>query len=218
VSDTTTTAAEATTSSETTPAAGAGTQVPAGYVAQTELDRVEQQRRGFQAEAEKAKQELAQLRAAAASTTPAPAGENAPSQGFDPDAFRRSLLTDVVNVTRVATAAEKLKAEYPHAAVADPTIFDRAAEFGTVDAFTEAVKSSHDRIAALLTAQAPDPAAANAAAAAAAAGAVTPPGGAAGTAAGDPTPEQLLAMDTSEWDALEKASPGVINRVLRSVQ
>jgi hypothetical protein len=182
-------------------------------VTQEELDRVEAQRRGFQAENERLKAELAARAPAAPAPAAAAVPAPAPAAGPDLGEFRKSLLSEVVTATRLTHAAERLKAEYPHALVADPTAFDRAAEFGSVESFEAYVKSAHDRVAALLPAPAggeatpPNPAAA---------AAVTPPAGSPGGQAGDPTPEQLAAMSIPEMNELERTSPGVIDRVLRS--
>ena len=212
MSDTTTPAAQpAAPAPEPAVTPSAGTQAPEGFVSREELDRVEAQRRSFQAENDRLKSQLAAAPAPAApAATPQPTAQTATD--FDPIAFRKSLLSDVVTATRLTTASEKLKAEYPHAAVADPTIFDRAAEFDSVDAFQTFVKSAHDRVAALLNPPAPaatqgDPAAT---------AAVTPPAGNPGSQAGDPTPAQIAAMSIDQMNELEKASPGVIDRVLRS--
>jgi hypothetical protein len=175
----------------------------------SDLEREQARTRAFQAEADKAKAELAAAK-------PGDAGGEAGGSGFDPDKFRRELLQDVVGVTQLTQAAVTLKEKYPHA---DPALFGQLDEFGSVDALRVAVEDSHNRVATAITASGADIEAKVRAEYEEKFGklAGTPSTGASAQQAGDPTVAQLNAMSVQEMNEIEKKDPGVIDRVLRSV-
>lgn len=187
--------------------------VPEGFVPVAELERERQRSREFQSRYD-------QLQATASTGGAQGAGAGASDSGaegsFDPDAFRQSLLRDVYGVNQMVQAVTSLKAEFPHA---DPALFspDRVAQFQSPEALRFAAEDSHRRVAGILDAERAaieaklrEELAASGTGAAGAGPAGTPP-----IPGGDPTPEQLLAMDMDEWDRLEAANPGVIERVLQ---
>lgn len=187
--------------------------IPEGYVPRADLDRVESQRRQMQGE-------LDRLKAAQTPATPTPAPTT--DSGFDPDGFRRQLLTDVYSATALRESVATLRTEFPNA---DPSFYDAdmLMEFDSPEALRAVVEADHKRVQSIVEAAV--------AAALAAAGVqqggqgqgqaqggspLGPgnPGGAVVT--GDPTIQQLMAMSFAEQDAYEKANPGVIERVLRA--
>lgn len=189
------------------PGAGAPVSPPAGYVPQADFDRAESHRRSLQGE-------LDRLRATPP-VPPAAGSGGAPAKtpsGFDPEGFRRQLLTDVFGATALAREAEVLRGQFEYA---DPSLFDADVlpEFGSVEALRTAVEADHNRVKAIVEAKLA------AATPAPAGGQPSPlgPGNPAGqTPAGDPTASQLAAMSPSELYVFEQANPGVIDRVLRS--
>jgi hypothetical protein len=192
-----------------------GTQAPEGFVPQSELSAVEERRRAFQAENDRLKSELAAARAASSSDGQ---GDGAGSSGeFDPEAFRRSLLTDVMGATAIQTAAAQLRTEFPEA---DPALFtpERLASFGSPDALRLAASDSHSRVASAVerAVAAKQEEWRAEAEAKYGSGAGSQNGGGTEGGTGDPTPAQLAEMSMDEMDALEKANPGVLDRVLRS--
>lgn len=194
--------------------AGAGTQTPDGFVPQVDYDRLEAQRREFQANLDRTTQEndrLVRELAERPATSPDPVVGAA--AGFDPAAFRRELLQDFHSVTALKDAAVAARSDYPHA---DPALFDRLAEFSSPEAFRLACEVSHTRVADVIATQVADREKTVREEMAKQHGlTLVPPAGAEGVP-GDPTQAQLAAMPIHEWDALELKSPGVIDRVLRS--
>lgn len=194
---------------ETDGGTNGGTQTHEGFVPQADLEREQARARSFQSDLDRAKAELVTLKAAP-TTEPVttPKGE----EGFDPVAFRRSLLADTASVLAMTQAVGDLKTAYPHA---DPSIYERLADFGNPDALRLAVEDSHNRVAsaidegrtALETGLRQEFESKY--------GAGTP-AGASTVPAGDPTIAQLNAMSLNELREFEKAHPGVAERVLRS--
>ena len=187
------------------PAPAAPVQPPEGFVSREELERVEAQRKSFQAEADRLRNELAAAKPVAPTAAPAT------PKGFDPQAFEAQLLGKVLGATALSTEATKLQAEFPHA---DPSLFtaERLAQFGSPEALRAAAQADHARIA---TAVAAATAEAEAKAAAALAGAGSPLGPIAPPTPGtDPTTQQLAQMSTTELDAYMAANPGVVERVM----
>lgn len=188
-----------------------GTQPQAGFVPQADLDREAARARSFQAAADKANAELAALRASA----PKPAdgtggGTGAADGGLDLQSLRNSLLGDVMGATRIAQAVPTLQQQFPKA---DPAIYDRLADFGSVDALRVAIEDSHRRVSDIL---ASDLKAQEDKLRAEFASKIGAGGGAAGGVVpdGEPTLEQLNAMSTSELHALEQKTPGITRRIL----
>jgi len=137
------------------------------------------------------------------------------SSGFDPDAFRQSLLRDVSGVISMTSTAAALKAEFPNA---DPSLFapEKLSQFGSPEALRFEVEDSHRRVAAILDAQRTEIEAKVREEMAAATGSPAGAGGTPPVPGGDPTPAQLVAMTPAEMNALEAVNPGVLDRVLRA--
>jgi hypothetical protein len=194
--------------------ASAGPQTPEGFVPLAQFEQEQARSRSFQAEHDRLKTQLA-----VASKGATPAAEAATPEeggkGFDPEAFRRELLRDVLQVNGLQTAANNLKTEFPNA---DPALFgsDSITGFGSVDALRLAAMDSHSRISEVIAAKEKEIEDRFKAQYAGSGEAGSPSGGSTQGVAGDPTPEQLARMTPSEWDALEDKTPGIIQRVLRS--
>jgi hypothetical protein len=133
--------------------------------------------------------------------------------GFDPNAFRQSVLTDVLRAQSMVSGVERARSDFPHA---DPALFtpDRVAQFGSVESFRFAAEESHRRVASILDSE-------RAAIEAKVREELGLQGGGAGGPQGDtpaqggePTPQALAAMTMEQWDELERTSPGLIARVL----
>lgn len=192
--------------------ASAGTQTPEGFVPREQFEQEQARSRSFQAEHDRLKAQLAASQSAPAGETTPPASE---AKGFDPDAFRRELLRDVLQVNGLQTAAERLRTEYPNA---DPALFapESISGFGSVDALRLSVMDSHSRISGVIAAREKEIEDRFKTQYGSDGGAGNPPAGSTNGVAGDPTPAQLSAMTPTEWDELEAKSPGIIQRVLRS--
>jgi hypothetical protein len=196
--------------SDQTPAAV----VPEGYVPVGEVEKArEESRRRYQGETDTLKAELARLK-----VVPAPAasdGSATDEPGFDPVAFQRQLLAQVYGATALSTAAQEVRAAFPHA---DPGIFspEQLSQFTTPDALRFAAEDSHNRVAAILQSERVALEAKIREEIAAASGGVTPvtPAGHIPVGGGDPTPSQLAEMSQAQLAALEAANPGVTDRVL----
>jgi len=177
-----------------------GTQVPAGYVPQSELDRVESQRRSTQAE-------LDRLRAAQARSKPDAAPVDTP-KGFDPDAFRSQLLGQVYGATALMQSVPELRQKFPNA---DPSLFsaDVLSEFGSVEALAAAVEADHNRVAGLIDSQKATIEAEVKARFVEAYG-QEPPTGPATTpvSTGAKSVAELSKMSIAELDEYEKSNPG----------
>lgn len=186
------------------PAAVAPVEVPAGFVPQADLDRVENQRKGFQSEVERLKSELATAK------TPAPAPSSATGDVASEIASLRAEITRAGQLAANQASVPALKTEFPHA---DPSLFsaDKVAAFGSPEALRAAVEADHSRIAAIVAAAetAKEEALKAALAGSSPLGPVAPP-----VAGVDPTPEQLNKLTPLELDAYMKANPGVVERVM----
>lgn len=206
-------AAPAPGSDQGTPAA-AEPVVPEGYVPAAEVEKArEESRRRYQGELDQTKAELTRLQAAPVAPAGGAAAEN--GGGFDPDAFKASLLRDVYGASQMSQASQAVRAEFPHA---DPTLFtpEKLSTFASPDALRFAAEDSHKRVAGILDAE---KAAIEAKVREEFAAKYGQPGGSAVTPAapgGDPTPQQLAAMSIAELNALEAANPGVTERVMRA--
>lgn len=187
-----------------------GTQAPEGFVPRAELDALrEETRRMVQSERDKLRVEFERLTAPAGDASGDAAASGASSESL--------TQADIARIISVQTALPTLRQEFPHA---DPAFFeaDHALSYGSVTALRMAAQASHDRVASILEAERPaveqrlreEFAKANPGAAGPANGGGTEGG------TGDPTPAQLAAMSMDELDELEKANPGVLDRVLRS--
>lgn len=179
-----------------------------------DLTRAQETIRNLQSERDRLRAERDSLTAAASSGS----GDGAGSSGeFDPDAFRRSLMQDVLGATALQTAAVAIRQEFPHA---DPSLFtgERLAGFGSPDALRLAAQADHLRVAAQVEAavEAREAALRAEMEAKYGSGAGSANGGGESGGTGDPTPQQVAAMSLDELDALEKSNPGVLDRVLRS--
>lgn len=194
--------------SDPTPAPAAPV-VPEGYVPAAEVEKArEEARRRYQSELDRAKAEAERLKAAQSAAS----GEkDGGASGFDPDAFRQSLLRDVSSVLTLNQTVAQVRAEFPHA---DPALFspDRLSQFGSSDALRLAAEDSHRRVTAILDAErAAMEAKLREELAAASGGSSGPSGGSSPPVTGDPTPEQLAAMPFSEYVKLPEE---VIDRVM----
>ncbi len=193
---------------------GSGTQPPEGFVPVADLEREKTRSRTFQSEADRLRGELS-----AKNDPPAGgAGGANPDDallGFDPAEFRRSLLSDVSQATRLTLAVPSLQAEFPEA---DQSIYLRLHEFGSADALRLAVEDSHNRVASIVDARvaAREQALRAEFEAAHGGGSNGPPAGPAEPGA-DPTRDQIASMSLAELSAFEAERPGVVERVLRSV-
>jgi hypothetical protein len=188
-----------------------GATVPEGCVPAAQVEEArEEARRRYQSENDRLKVELARLQSGGAGKPAGtPEGE---SKGFDPDAFRATLLRDVSGVLTLSQSAATLRAEFPHA---DPAIFtpDGLTQFSTPEALRFAVEDSHRRVAVILDAEKAklrEELVAEIAQKYPEAGAGAGAGGVSGQV-GDPTPQQLAEMPLDEFNKLE---PAVIERVL----
>lgn len=204
--------------SESNPAAGegstdgaAGSVVPEGFVPVAELERERQRAREFQSRYDQL--QAAQSQGGGSALAGGSSESDDGVGGFDPDAFRQSLLRDIYEANSTARTVESLKAEFPHA---DPALFspDRVAGFRSPEALRFAVEDSHRRVTAIVAEERAALEAKIREELAAQSGGSAGPAGTPPVPGGDPTPEQLLAMDMDEWDRLEAASPGLIERVL----
>lgn len=188
--------------------------VPEGFVPVAEVEAArEEARRRYQGEKDRLEAELARMKAESA-TPAAPAASAGQPKGFDPEAYRAALLRDVSATLSLTTAAQQLRAEFPHA---DPALFtpDGLTQFSTPDALRFAVQDSHARVAAILEAERSkireELVAEVAQRYGSGGGAAGATGGPAGIP-GDPTPQQLAAMPLDEFNAVD---PEVVARVLR---
>lgn len=188
---------------EGVPAAPASVEVPAGFVPQADLDRVEAQRRSFQAEAERYKAELAKA------TTPAT--PPAAAKGFDPEAFQSEVIQRVMGATAIQSAAIELKAQFPHA---DPSMFsaESLTTFASPEALRIAAEADHNRVQAIVAAQVAAKEAelkAQLAGGGSPGGPVTPP-----TPGAEPTVDYLNSLSAADFSAFDAENPGVAKRVL----
>lgn len=179
---------------------------PEGFVPRSEYEKEQARSRAYQGEKDRLTAQLA------AATAPAPASSPAEPLGFDPDEFRAKLMRDVSGAARLVRLSETLSGQYPDA---DSTLFDRAHEFASPEAFQVAVMDSHDRVSkARADEREKTETRLRAEYAANGFGPPSPPAGGATPLAGDPSQEALARMSNAEWDELEKKSPGIIKRVL----
>lgn len=192
---------------------GAGTPAapPAGYVSQSEVEKAQEDARRAKQSAEDLRQEIARMKASQTPAAPATKEDG----GFDPDAFRQSLLRDVSGTIQLSQAASSLKTEFPHA---DPTLFapEKLSQFTSAEALRFAAEDSHRRVAAILEAERASLETSIREELATKFGNPAGPAGSTPGAGGDPTPAQLAAMTPSEIDSLEQSNPGVVERVLKA--
>lgn len=179
-----------------------------------ERDRLETQRRALQSERDRLAARVRQLEDGQAAPVRPAEGEETPLTRTDLDTFRREMLRDSLRATELVRTVEALRQQYPNA---DSGIFERAVEYDSIDALRLDVIDSHQAMQTRIEARVAEREAAlreefeqrygqgN-----------TPPG--APPAGSDPTPEQLARMSNKEWEELERRSPGVVERVLRSAQ
>lgn len=197
-------------------AAGAGDAAgtPAGFVPLAEAEKAREDGRKAEQSARDLRTELDRLKAASAAAPASVAPKD--DSGSDLDAFKKSLLQEVYGANLMSQASIALKSEFPDA---DPTLFspEKLSQFGSPEAFRFAVEDSHKRVAAILAersaaieAKVREEMAAKFGDGGAGPAGSTPAPGA------DPTPAQLAAMSVSEMNALEAASPGVMDRVLKA--
>ena len=190
--------------------------VPEGYVPVAEVETArEEARRRYQGEKDTLEAEVRRLKAAPAPAAPG-TSEGGKDSGSDLEAFRLSLLRDVAGTLTLTQTASELKAQFPHA---DPAIFapEKLSTFASTDALRFAAEDSHRRVAGILDAERAameaklrEELAAATSGASGAGGTATPP-------PGDPSIEALRGMTIAEIDALEAASPWVVDRVMRAV-
>jgi hypothetical protein len=186
-----------------------GTGVPEGFVPAAELEAERQRARDFQARYD---------RLAAEKSAPAPSGDPKPkakegeSPGFDLGDLRNSLLRDVYGANAMVRAADDVRKAFPHA---DPALFapERLTEFSDPESLRFAAEESHRRVASILDTETQAIEAKIREELAAGAGS-SGPGGSPVAPGADPSVEQILSMSDAEMDALEAASPGLIERVL----
>lgn len=193
---------------------------PEGFVPVAELEAERQRSRAFQSEKDRIEAEFNKSKATP--VTPAlgdTATPPAAAQGFDPEAFLRKLeARDEALIARVQGAgtlsakAAELKTQFPHA---DWTRLEaNLGSFASPEALFIAAEADHKRVADIITANlTPEQKAERERLAAANAGAGGPATQTVTTAGGDPTTAQVAAMTMSELDALEKSSPGILERV-----
>lgn len=175
---------------------------PAGFVPQSEVERVEAQRRSLQGELDRIK----------AAQTPAPTTPPTTDLGSDPVALRSEMFATLALMQGVPT----IQSQFPHA---DAELFspELLMEFGSVEALRLAAEESHNRVATLIKA-ATDAKDVEFEARLRELG-VTPPLGAVNPgdpAASLPTVAELSRMSTAELDEFERNNPGKTNEILAS--
>lgn len=197
-------------------AAGAGDAAgtPAGFVPLAEAEKAREDVRRAEQSARDLRTELDRLTAASAAAPASTAAKD--DSGSDLDAFKKSLLQEVYGANLMSLASVALKSEFPDA---DPTLFssEKLSQFGSPESFRFAVEDSHKRVAAILAERtvAIEARVREEMAAKFGDGGAGPAGSTAAPGA-DPTPAQIAAMSVQEMNALEAASPGVMDRVLRA--
>jgi hypothetical protein len=160
------------------------------------------------ARATKFEQELAQLRAAAEG------GSTQQATTLDPATLAREVFAESQKLAALAAKADALRESHKYA---DPSIFENATGFDSVEALEAAAKASHDRIASAVEVDS----AAKVQAALEEASAkygfqMKTPAAAPETPSGEPTVDQWAAMSMDEQDAMEAEHPGISDRILRS--
>lgn len=191
----------------------AATSQTGDFVSRADYEKLQGDLRAQAGRFDKFQKDLAAERAA--TVDPPVSGE------FDPAAFRRDLLRDTANVISLTQAAAQLRVDLPHA---DPSIFGRLDEFGSVEALTVAAEGSHQRVQAALDAQKEDLEKTLLSDFATRygvkiEGAAGPQGTTeGGQPGGDPTPEQFARLSFAEQNALEAAHPGISDRILRAAK
>ncbi len=186
---------------------GGGTQTPDGFVLKADFDALEAQRRQWQATADRLTQQIESVPAPVTVPAPSPA-----SPSFDPAEFEQRILAGVQRSTDLRIAAEAAQREFPHA---DPALFEaeRLGQFGSVASLRLAAEVSHVRVQGVIDARvAETEAKLRQETGAAVGGASSPPAGSQGLP-GDPSIQELQAMDSRTFNALD---PELVARVLRS--
>lgn len=127
---------------------GSGGGTPAGFVAQADHDRIEQQRRSFQAEADRLKAENDRLQAALQAPKPDPAPAPAPTGNVLDEAAIARLIGTGINAAlnqrdALTSARDRLSQEYPSAR---QDVL--SASYSTPEEMAAAVKASHESEAA----------------------------------------------------------------------
>lgn len=160
--------------------------------------------------------ELEQLRASnsGGSTQSETQGAEGTS-GLTLEQMRSEMRREQMRAVQIADLRASLREEFPRA---EASIFDRAYEYETPEAFRLAVDQSHTAISGVIEAELTRLRSLDAEALQKELGQTTTPAGDGGSSGGgDPTPEALAGMSMAQLDQIEKQSPGVIDRVLRSV-
>lgn len=196
---------------------GGGTQTGADTFA-AEREQFESRVRSFQGEKDRAEARANGLQAELDALKSGNGGDGGgtPAPVFDADLIVSNLEERLVRRQELSTAASTLKSEFD---LADPALFDpkKVAEFASVEAFKEAVESSHRVTASLVDARVATRESALRTEFAEKYGITLPPPASTGEApSGDPTVDQIVAMSFSEKARYEAEHPGVMARVLRS--
>lgn len=171
-----------------------------------ERERLEATARQLQSERDRANAELARLRNAGTET----------GGGTTPPGLTAEAVLALMRREREFTKAETdLRGELTYA---DPSIFDRALDFDSVEALRKAATDSHNSIKAIAEKAVKDREAELLKPYVDRYGQLeqTPPDTSGAAATGDPTWEQLRKLSAQELDALDKDKPGLIDRVRRS--
>lgn len=185
-----------------------------------ELEALKAEARKNQGEADRARAEVAKLKAQldarpdpSVEGTPAPTPSNVSVE----EQVRRAMRLEAARSRELLTAAETARNEYPNALASVTRDLD---QYDSAEELMEAARQSHDSLTAHIDERT-----------AAAEKALReryeqvhgplpePSGGSTGDApvpTGDPTIEQLNAMTTDQLDRLEEEKPGIIEKVLRS--
>jgi hypothetical protein len=138
--------AEESTSTNDPGTPGAGGGVPAGYVPQADLEAVEAKRRGFQAEVERLKAQLASATAAPTPTPPAAtsgveaelAALKAQFEGLNPSSITAQVVAGLAQREALVAEKAKLRDEFKSARA---DVFD--ASYETPEEMRAAVEASH---------------------------------------------------------------------------
>ena len=172
-----------------------------------ERSALQSEARRYQSEADKAKADRDRLQAQLdALENPAPTDE--PTPGLTLEQVRAASFA----AQRIIAAEASLREQYPSA---DASIYDRIDQFESVEALSAAVEASHSRKeseAKALRDKIEDEVRREFAEKHGIE--LGPPEPVDSTPTGDPTVEQLGRMTQPELDALEKARPGLIAKVM----
>lgn len=181
-----------------------------------ERESLQSRVRDEQGRADRLQNELAQLRA---SQSPPPV--NAGSEGdttTTPPLTEAGIAAVFARMQGLSTLASTLRTDET-VKYADPSLFDRYAEFDSPEAFRAAVEQSHRSFEGRLTSLNVVPQSEVEARLKAYVDRygelnTTPPDASGGTPTGDPSLEEIARMTQPELTALEERNPGVIDRVM----